>query len=155
MFDKDGCDFFLRATNSAYLIELMTVGIRSWKTVRLGTDTFESGAFEYVAFESNGYEKSYRVVTTRRPTDKLHHITGGNFIYRPIITNNRQLSDLDVTWTYNQRGAIEKNFDALHNDWNWGSLPFQLYGRKHHLRAYDRPWDDPIQLACFPVRQAG
>jgi len=124
MFDKDGCDFFLRATNSAYLIESMTVGIRNWKTVRLGTDTFEIGAFEYTPFDSTRNEKSYRVVTTRRPTDKPHHITGENFIYRSIITNNRQLSDLDVTWTYNQRGAIEKNFDALNNDWNWSNLPF-------------------------------
>jgi Transposase DDE domain group 1 len=126
MFDKEGCDFFLRATNSEDLYMGVT-DIFDWKEARLADDTFEIGSFEYVPFKGKN-TKSFRVVTTRRSADEPHHITGKNFVYRSIITNNTQLSDLDVVYTYNQRGAIEKNFDILNNDWNWSKLPFSFMG---------------------------
>lgn len=123
MFDTPGCDFFLRATNSRDLYEAMD--IFDWKQVRLANDTFEVGEFTYVPFSDKGANtKPYRIVTTRRPTDEPHHITGKNFVYRSIITNNYAMSPVEVVATYNRRGYIEKNFDILNNDWSWQKLPF-------------------------------
>lgn len=124
LFDTEGCDFFIRATNKEKLMDAM-MEIMDWKPVRLADDFFEIGAFKY---QPTGLDKSYCIVTTRRPdaTGSTNKVTGEKCIYRSIITNNRQLSDLDVVWTYNQRGAIEKNFDQLNNDWNWQKLPFSF-----------------------------
>jgi hypothetical protein len=124
MFDVEGCDFFIRATNKEKLFMGVT-DILDWKPARLGEDFFEIGSFEYAPFKM---DKSYRVVTTRRPAanGKVNKHTGLAMVYRSIITNNRTLSDVDVVYTYNQRGAIEKNFDALNNDWNWQKLPFSF-----------------------------
>ena len=124
LFDREGCDFFLRATNSEDLFMGVT-DIFNWREARLGDDTFEIGEFEYVPFKGKN-TKAYRVVTTRCPADKPHHITGKPFAYRSIITNNLQMADIDVVWTYKPRGAIEKNFDILNNDWNWSKLPFSF-----------------------------
>lgn len=118
-------EIFIRASHRLNLFEHVT-DIFDWKIVQLGYDTFEVGSFEYVPFAWKGFTTSYRIVVSRRPTDdgKLHHITGQPFVYRSIITDNRILSDADVVWTYNQRGAIELNFTVLNNDWNWSKLPF-------------------------------
>lgn len=125
MAERD-IEIFIRASSRLNMFEHIT-DIRHWDTVTLGMDTFEVAEFEYVPFSHRkGFDKPYRIVTQRRPTDdgKLHKITGQPFIYRSIITTNRILSNADVVWTYNQRGAIERNFDVLNNDWNWNKLPF-------------------------------
>ena len=36
------------------------------------------------------------------------------------------MTDREVLFLYNQRGAIERNFDDLKNNFNWGRLPFSL-----------------------------
>lgn len=119
-------EIFIRAENKLNLFEHIT-DIFDWEQVRLDTDFFEVASFDYVPFSwKKGHDRSYRIVVTRRPADKPHHITGQPFVYRSIITDNRTLSDVDVVWTYNQRGAIELNFSVLNNDWNWNKLPFSF-----------------------------
>ncbi|MBA7520755.1 hypothetical protein ES705_12852 [subsurface metagenome] len=36
------------------------------------------------------------------------------------------MTDKEVFFFYNQRGAIERNFDDLKNNFNWGRLPFSF-----------------------------
>jgi len=43
-----------------------------------------------------------------------------------ILTNNETLSDKEVYFFYNKRGAIERNFDDLKNNFNWRRLPFNF-----------------------------
>ncbi|MFA9189728.1 transposase, partial [Flavobacterium sp. FBOR7N2.3] len=38
--------------------------------------------------------------------------------------NDYDLSNDEVAHFYNQRGAIEKEFDVLKNDFGWNNLPF-------------------------------
>lgn len=121
-------EIFIRAQNKLNMFEHI-VDIFEWESVRLADDFFEVASFDYVPFSwDDDHNRSYRIVTTRRPSDdgKLHKITGKPFVYRSIITDNRELSDTDIVWTYNQRGAIELNFAVLNNDWNWNKLPFSF-----------------------------
>ena len=122
LMNERGIEFFIRAKSSKSLMEPVT-NITKWEPVRLGLDHIEVASFEFTPFVGRN-ETSYRIVVQRRPVDRPHHITGENFIYRSIITTNRAMSEIDVIWTYNQRGAIELNFAVLNNDWNWNKLPF-------------------------------
>ncbi len=46
--------------------------------------------------------------------------------YSGIVTNNNSLSNKEVFCFYALRGAIERNFDDLKNNFNWGRLPFSF-----------------------------
>ena len=46
--------------------------------------------------------------------------------YMAILTNNETLTDKEVYYFYNKRGAIERNFDDLKNNFNWSRLPFSF-----------------------------
>lgn len=49
-----------------------------------------------------------------------------NFIYRAILTNDHKSSDQEIIEFYNQRGASEKVFDEMNNDFGWKKLPFSF-----------------------------
>ncbi len=49
-----------------------------------------------------------------------------NFIYRAIITDDRQTDDQAIIHYYNQRGSAEKIFDEMNNDFGWKKLPFSF-----------------------------
>lgn len=123
LMEAEKIEFFLRAENSQKLFEPITDQFNNWKDAKLKDDEFEITSFEYQPFPGCGF---HRVVTSRRPADKPHHITGQAYMYRSIITSNRTLSDLEVIAFYNMRGAIELNFTDLGNDWNWNRLPFSF-----------------------------
>jgi len=52
--------------------------------------------------------------------------TGDTFTYRSILTNDWQSSEKEVIEYYNQRGASEKLFDVMNNDFGWNHLPFSF-----------------------------
>ncbi|MEM0999462.1 MAG: IS1380 family transposase [Bacteroidota bacterium] len=127
LMENKGIEVFIRATNTLNLFEHITDTFH-WDQITLGfTDTFEIASFDYIPFKSSN-QTPYRIVTTRRPekNGKKHKITGKPFIYRSILTNNTTLSNVEVYQFYNRRGAIERNFDVLGNDWNWHKLPFSF-----------------------------
>ncbi len=47
---------------------------------------------------------------------QLDLFTGDNFIYRSILTNDNGLSEKEFIEYFNMRGASEKLFDILNND---------------------------------------
>jgi hypothetical protein len=66
--------------------------------------------------------KKRRLIAIRKPDDKA--LDG--YKYSGIITNNSTLTNSEVLYLYNQRGATERNFDDLKNNFNWGRLPFSF-----------------------------
>jgi len=46
--------------------------------------------------------------------------------YMAILTNNEILPNKEVYYFYNKRGAIERNFDDLKNNFNWSRIPFSF-----------------------------
>ena len=61
----------------------------------------------------------------REKTDnaQLDLFTGVNFIYRSILTNDKESSEKEVIEYFNMRGASEKLFDIQNNDFGWRRLP--------------------------------
>jgi hypothetical protein len=66
------------------------------------------------------YGQTRRFIVTRKIDDSdLNN-------YMAILTNNETLTDKEIYYFYNKRGAIERNFDDLKNNFNWGRLPFSF-----------------------------
>ena len=77
--------------------------------------------------------KQYRLVITKEARDdgQINLFTGEAFNYRAILTNDFELSDNDVVFFYNQRGATEREFDVLKNDFGWNNMPFSKMEQNH------------------------
>lgn len=48
------------------------------------------------------------------------------YVYRAILTNEWDMTEEEVIQFYNQRGAKEKVFDQMDNDFGWHYLPKSL-----------------------------
>lgn len=44
--------------------------------------------------------------------------------YSPIMTNDFEMTDDEVVYFYNARGAQEREFGILNNDFGWDKMPF-------------------------------
>jgi transposase len=66
------------------------------------------------------YGKLRRFVITKKIDDPdPENFTG-------ILTHNKTSTNKEVYYFYNKRGAIERNFDDLKNNFNWSRLPFSF-----------------------------
>ena len=95
----------------------------AWKKIRLGAQEMEVAQIEnYFPF---GGEKAYRLVVSRikRKDGQTGLFTGDAHTYRGILTNDRAWDNGQVVSFYNQRGATERTFDMMNNDFGWGKLP--------------------------------
>jgi hypothetical protein len=96
------------------------------KTIFRGDTTFTP--FYKVAKKEKKEDllKTYRLVVTKekRRDGQINLFTGEAFDYYGIITNDEKMSNGQIVNFYNQRGAREKEFDVLKNDFGWDKLPF-------------------------------
>lgn len=107
--------------------------IDNWEEVNLGTELGYRGDIIFTPFIRTAKRgktldqlKSYRLVVTKtkRGDKQIDLFTNEACNYSAIITNDYDLSNDEVAHFYNQRGAIEKEFDVLKNDFGWNNLPF-------------------------------
>ncbi|WP_139062465.1 transposase, partial [Aquimarina megaterium] len=70
--------------------------------------------------------KTYRLVVTKieRDDKQVNMFTNEAYLYSAILTNDYEKTKNEVAGFYNQRGAIEREFDVLKNDFGWNNLPF-------------------------------
>lgn len=70
--------------------------------------------------------KAYRLVVTKELRDdkQINMFTQEACNYASILTSDHDMSNEEILWFYNQRGAIEKEFDILKNDFSWNKMPF-------------------------------
>ena len=98
----------------------------SWEKVRIGNKEFELATIEdYQPFDE---EKKYRLVLSRtvKKSGQLDLETQTSYTYRGILTNDKEKSAKGITEFYNQRGACERVFDEMNNDFGWSKLPFSF-----------------------------
>ena len=116
--------FYIRASNCSSRYEEFRE-FEGWESVEIDYQTCELASFEYEMDESK-----YRLVVQRSPKKEDGKIVtdmfGTVYIYRAIITNDREMSEKDVVLFYNKRGESEKNFDIQNNDFGWAHLPFSF-----------------------------
>lgn len=130
--DENVSKFYVRGRMSGP-VGLAINQIKDWKAIQIDDQPAYRGSIRFKPFEAlskrAGIEysvKEYRLVITKqlRADRQLNVFTGEAYNYHPIITNDFEMSDDEVVFFYNQRGAIEKEFDVLKNDFGWNNMPF-------------------------------
>lgn len=113
--------FYRRASNceSAYT---EFAELDGWKTIEINYQKCEVRSVKFNWFME---EKGYRLVIQRTRIEHEPDIFGDTFsyVYRCILTNDWEMSEKVIIEYYNQRGARERDFDALNNDFGWSHLP--------------------------------
>lgn len=122
--DGEGIEFFIRADSSEPILNPDDWS-NKWKKVEIKNGiVVEMVSTEY-KFNHKDLD-SYRVVITRVPNEKINKYTKKKFKYWAIITNNIEMTDVEVVRFYNQRGDAERKFDEMMNFFNWKRLPFSF-----------------------------
>jgi len=109
---NSGIEYFIRIQTSKRFEERASF-IYQWE--KIPNLEIEIGCKQFPVFG-----KKRRVVVTRKKNNK------GEYVYYGIVTNNETMTNKEVFSFYNQRGAIERNFDDLKNNFNWSRLPFSF-----------------------------
>lgn len=118
--------FYIRAQRCGTLYDRIKE-VQTWKTVRVNNKKYEIASINYSPFGKKS-DKEYRYVISREPRADCQTslLTEDHFTYRAIMTNNSELSDLQVILFYNKRGHSERAFDEMNNDFLWNRLPFSF-----------------------------
>jgi len=110
LMEDRGIKFYIRlAKNQGFAKKVAK--ITNWVTYR----GMEIGDIVYPTdrLRKDRLRKNYRMIATKTREN-----------VRAIITNDTESTPEEILNFYNKRGAIEKNFDILKNDFNWSRLPF-------------------------------
>lgn len=131
--EKAAKRIFVKA-RMTHTIEEAISGIKEWKEIKIGGETLLRGSTTFVPFErcargnneKTGSLKEYRLVVTKeaRRDGQINLFTGEAYNYSPIMTNDFEMTDNEVVYFYNARGAEEREFDELKNDFGWNKMPF-------------------------------
>lgn len=123
---------FIRAVVSTGLAEIIKT-IKNWEPVIIDGKTCFRGTTIYTPFQQaarRAYKKDqleqYRLVVTKTPNEdgQLNIFTEEAYEYSAIMTNDFEMSNDEVVFFYNGRGAKEREFDVLKNDFGWNNMPF-------------------------------
>ncbi len=124
--------FFVRGRMNPPIVEAINT-IKNWKPVIIDGQQVWRGSTVFTPFKNAATRnkqqhllKPYRLIVTKTARDdgQINIFTGEAVNYHPIITNDVELSEDRVVFFYNQRGATEKEFDVLKNDFGWSKMPF-------------------------------
>ena len=116
--------FYIRANKSANMFEQIRK-INDWQTVEINYKNYEVASVPFIQFYQ---ERNYRLVVMRekRDNNQVDVFTQDTFKYRSLLTNDWESTEKEVIEYYNQRGASEKIFDVMNNDFGWKHLPFSF-----------------------------
>lgn len=117
LMEQRNIKFYIRLVRNHKFKEKVQREVKEWNKITLKNTPIEIGEGAYT---SERFKKKYRMVVTKYTNRK------GVTDYRAIITNDFTMSATEVLEFYNMRGAIERNFDDLKNNFNWHHLPFSF-----------------------------
>lgn len=128
---ESNCTFYIGAVTR--YVEKYFTSVEHWQ--KLITDNNPEsemwiGETTYPAFKRH-YKADeevpvYRLLIKRSPkkSKQISITTGDASEYRAVITNDFEANLEEALIFYNRRGAAEKQFDILKNDFGWSHLPF-------------------------------
>jgi hypothetical protein len=118
-------NFFYIGCRNSYVEKYFTQ-VDQWTKVTDQFGELEIGSVIIKPFMSNSKKSgknptSYRLVVKRRPRKdgQVNLITQDSYDYRAIITNNNEMTDIELVNFYGHRGNMERQFDILKNDFGW------------------------------------
>lgn len=130
--DKYSETFYVRARMSQAL-ERAISSIKSWKIVGNPENQIYRGETTFTPFARAARDlkesqnvKEYRLIVTKekRRDGQVNIFTSEAFFYSSIITNDKKMTTDEIVFFYNNRGAIEREFEVLKYDFGWNKLPF-------------------------------
>lgn len=129
LLEKKNCTFFIGARNS--YVEKYFSQIQKWEKTKdkLGEEIW-IGEIHIRPFEkrykSGQLPPLYRLLVTRkkRSDQQVNLFTQDCYEYRAVITNDQSLNVKEGLSFYQHRGAVERQFDVLKNDFGWKQIPF-------------------------------
>ena len=131
--EKSAKRIFIKARMTGTLEKAIT-NIKEWKEIKIGDSIVFRGSTSFTPFIRSAKDhgdnidnlKQYRVVVTKeaRRDGQINIFTGEAYYYSPVMTNDFDMTDDEVVYFYNARGAQEREFDVLKNDFGWDKMPF-------------------------------
>lgn len=118
---------FVRAAMNKTLRNKLMNSRRQWRSTTVGEQQMEVLSIPFDGF--SGKIEHCRLVVQRqrkRSGTQLDMFEEGGddiYVYRAILTNEWDMCEEEVIDFYNQRGAKEKLFDQMDNDFGWHYLP--------------------------------
>ena len=122
VIDDNCLSFYLRAANSQSLYAQIQRGTR-WTPAEINYQKCEVSSVMFSQFLE---DRHYRLVVQRTKVEDgegMEDLFGGKYVYRCILTNDWERTEQDIITIYNKRGARERDFDSLNNDFMWKHLP--------------------------------
>jgi len=116
--------FYIRLNKSSAMFEQIRA-ISQWETIEINFKEYEVASIAFTQFFE---DRNYRQVIMREAdkSGQTDVFTQDAFSYRSILTNDQVSSEKEVIEFYNHRGASEKIFDEMNNDFGWKHLPFSF-----------------------------
>ncbi|MGL5980254.1 MAG: IS1380 family transposase, partial [Phocaeicola sp.] len=111
--------FYIRALRYEALNQEVST-LTNWKESEINFQHCELTSIPFTAFME---EKNFRLIIQRSWNNKEADLFDGTFTYRCIVTNDWESSEEEIIRFYNERGASERNFDIMNNDFGWSHLP--------------------------------
>ena len=118
---------FVRAGMCRSLRDKLQAPYRQWRKTTVGDLETEVLSLPFDGFD--GEIGHCRLVVQRQKKERGTQLDcfeeGGDdvYVYRAILTNEWDMTEEEVIEFYNQRGAKEKVFDQMDNDFGWHYLP--------------------------------
>lgn len=109
--------------------------IEAWEKIQVDGQEMYRGSTRFTPFKRAAREAKYTepleeyrlVVTKEKRTDgQVNLFTGEACNYSAIMTNDFEMTDDEVVFFYNARGAEEREFDEMKNDFGWNNMPFSM-----------------------------
>lgn len=110
--------FYIRAN----MYEALRAKLRrrdNWVAVEIDGQKTEVMSLPFISIEGINH---CRLVIQRTIQD-TPDLFDGKYMYRAILTNDWDAEEAEIISFYNQRGAKEKIFDQMDNDFGWHYLP--------------------------------
>lgn len=110
--------FYIRANMYGALRENLARH-SNWEKVSVDGQDLEVLSLPFTSIE----EINHCRLVVQRAKKNMPDLFEGQYVYRAIITNDWDADEAEVISFYNQRGAKEKIFDQMDNDFGWNYLP--------------------------------
>lgn len=110
--------FYIRANMYGSLRENLARH-SNWEKVSVDGQDLEVLSLPFTSIE----EINHCRLVVQRAKKNMPDLFEGQYVYRAIITNDWDADEAEVISFYNQRGAKEKIFDQMDNDFGWNYLP--------------------------------
>ncbi|MDZ7720814.1 MAG: IS1380 family transposase [Balneolaceae bacterium] len=116
--------FYIRAKRSAEMLrQIGALDQDDWRSVKLNWQPMDVA--ELADWRPFDGQTSYRLIVSRIKRDDQQGdlFSESAYTYRAILTNDRESSPEEIVAFYNKRGASERIFDIMGNDFSWSRLP--------------------------------